>query len=407
MQKNIIIVGYGQRGKIYGDYALQNPDKFKVVAIVDNNPVRLEFAKSKIDCPVYSDYQEMLSARLKADIVAISTQDKDHKEHAVACMQAGYDLLLEKPIANSLQDCIDIYEAAKKYERKVIVCHVLRYSPFYSKIKDIIDDGTLGNIVTIHASENVGFYHQAHSFVRGPWHSTQESSPMILAKCCHDMDIFRWLIGKKCLAVSSFGSLTHFKKQNAPIGSAEYCSECACTDCLYKAQDLYTDFEKCNFRGYFTTSEDKEQILKDLQKTPYDKCVYRCDNDVVDHQVSILRFDEEITVTHTMTAFSKDIYRDIKIHGTKAELVGVMEDNYIEIRPYKGEKKVITWKSDFTVGGHSGADQAMMTDIWKTLNGEQVKSVTYIDVSVESHLMAFAAEESRVNNGSVKEISVE
>ena len=314
-------------------------------------------------------------------------------------MRSGYDLLLEKPIANTLEDCQDIYTTAKALNRKVIVCHVLRYSPFYSRIKDIIDNGEIGKIVSIHASENVGYYHQAHSFVRGPWRNSKASSPMILAKCCHDMDIFRWLIGESCVSVSSFGDLTFFRKENAPEVNAEYCSECKNGECIYRAQDLYTDFGKVNFRGYFTTKENKDGILKDLSKTQYDRCVYKCDNDVVDHQVTIMRFENDVTVAHTMTAFSKEIYRDIKIYGTKGELVGVMENNYIEVRPFNAEKRIITWESDFTVGGHSGADQSMMNDIYKTLNGEKVKSVTYIDVSVESHVMAFAAERSRLNNG--------
>ncbi len=407
MVKKLIIAGYGQRGQIYGSFALINPDKFTVAAVIDSDAKRLKQAAETFGCPVFSDYREMLKNDITADLAIISTPDKYHKEHAVAFMKAGYDLLLEKPIANNEKDCLDIYKAAKCYGRKVIVCHVLRYSPFYSRIKDIIDSGILGEIISVHASENVGFYHQAHSFVRGPWRNSKESSPMILAKCCHDMDIFRWLIGKSCRYVSSYGSLTFFKRENAPENHAEYCSDCAVKDCLYKAQDLYTDFNKVNFRGYFTVKKDKEGIVEDLKRSQYDRCVYFCDNDVVDHQVTVMQFENGVTVAHTMAAFSKEIYRDIKIYGTKAELRGIMEKNRIEIYPFKDENKVITWENDFTVGGHSGADQAMMNDIWKTLNGEKVKSITYIDVSVESHVMAFAAEESRLNNGRNVEITLD
>ena len=397
----MIILGYGQRGRIYGNYALSYPEEYEVTAVVDCDEGKRKMAKQNIGCPVFEDYRMMLNAGIEADVVAVATQDEQHEEHAIACMEQGYDLLLEKPISNSLSGCKRIYEAALKYERKVIVCHVLRYSPFYKRVKEILERGEVGDIITINASENVGYYHQAHSFVRGPWRNKEESSPMILAKCCHDMDILRWLIGKRCLSVASFGGLRVFKRENAPDGSADYCSDCQ-LDCFYKAQKLYTDKTKINLTGYFCNdASSDENILADLKHTQYDRCVYKCDNDVVDHQVEIMQFEDDITVSHTMTAFSKEIYRDIKIHGTKAELVGVMEKNYIEVRPYEGENTVITWEDAISVGGHGGGDQGMMHDVYLALNGEPTQGVSFIDVSIDSHLMAFAAEESRVNCGKV------
>ena len=400
----MIILGYGQRGRIYGNYALAYPEEYEVSAVVDCDENKREMAKQKIGCPVFENYREMLEAGIEADFVAVATQDEQHEEHAIACMAKGYDLLLEKPISNSLSGCRRIYEAALKYERKVIVCHVLRYSPFYKRVKEILGSGEIGDIVTVNASENVGYYHQAHSFVRGPWRNKEQSSPMILAKCCHDMDILRWLIGKRCLSVASFGGLCVFKRENAPEGSADYCSDCH-LDCIYKAQKLYTDKTKIYLTGYFcNNASNDENILRDLKHTQYDRCVYKCDNDVVDHQVEIMQFEDDITVTHTMTAFSKDIYRDIKIHGTKAELVGVMEKNYIEVRPYGGENRVITWEDAISVGGHGGGDQGMMHDVYLAFNGETTDGVSFIDVSIDSHLMSFAAEESRLNHGKVMEI---
>ncbi len=401
----MIILGYGQRGKIYGDYALAYPQEYEVAAVVDCDKEKREIASEKFGCPVFASYETMLEAKIQADFVAVATQDEQHEEHAVACMEKGYDLLLEKPISNSLAGCRKIYQAACEYDRKVIVCHVLRYSPFYKRVKEILDRGELGNIITINASENVGFYHQAHSFVRGPWRNKEQSSPMILAKCCHDMDILRWLIGKKCKSIASFGELSVFKKENAPKESADYCSDCH-VDCIYKAQKLYTDKTKSDFTGYFCNdASSDEKILNDLKHSQYDRCVYQCDNDVVDHQVEIMQFEDGITVSHTMTAFSKEIYRDIKIHGTKAELVGVMEKNYIEVRPYEGENRIITWEDAISVGGHSGGDQGMMHDVYLAFNGELTGGVSFIDVSIDSHLMAFAAEGSRVNNG--KTIAIE
>lgn len=407
MTKKIVVLGLGQRGNIYATFARTYPEKFELVAIIENNPERIAYAEKEFGgVKIFTDYKDFLNEDIAADIVAVATQDDDHKEHAIAMMKAGYDLLLEKPIANNKRDCLEIYEASKKYDRKVIVCHVLRYTPFYSRVKKIIDSGKLGDIVTVNASENVGYYHQAHSFVRGPWRNKEQSSPMILAKCCHDMDIIRYLTDEKCQAVSSYGGLYFFNKEHAPKESTDYCSDCPITDCAFKAQKIYLSKEGDFFANYFTTKEHtKENILHDLRHSQYDRCVFKCDNDVVDHQVTIMRFENGKTVCHTMTAFSKEIYRDLKIHGTKAELVGSIESNYIEIRPFGGEvEKINIDVSMANVGGHMGGDFFMMNSVYKALNGEKAEGITYLDVSIDSHLMSFAAEESRLTK---KEVLIE
>ena len=407
MTKKLVVFGLGQRGNIYATFAKTYPEKFELVAIIENNPERIAYAEKEFGgVKVFTDYKDFLNENIAADIVAVATQDEDHKEHAIAMMKAGYDLLLEKPIANNKRDCLEIYEASKKYDRKVIVCHVLRYTPFYSRVKRIIDSGKLGDIVTVNASENVGYYHQAHSFVRGPWRNKEESSPMILAKCCHDMDIICYLTGEKCQAVSSYGGLYFFNKEHAPKESTDYCSDCPITDCPFKAQKIYLSKEGDFFANYFTTKEHtKENILHDLKHSQYDRCVFKCDNDVVDHQVTIMRFENGKTACHTMTAFSKEIYRDLKIHGTKAELVGSIESNYIEIRPFGGEvEKINIDVSMANVGGHMGGDFFMMNSVYKALNGEKAEGITYLDVSIDSHLMSFAAEESRLTK---KEVLIE
>lgn len=398
----MIVFGYGQRGRTYASYAKAHPDQYEVVAIVENNPRVFGWAQRDFSCPIYTDYRQMLADKLQADIVFVATQDKDHAEHAEACMKAGYDLLLEKPIASTEEDCRRIHKTAKEYGRKVFVAHVLRYTPFYRQIKQIVAAGELGEIVSIHASENVGYAHQSHSYVRGPWRNSKTSSPMILAKCCHDLDIFRWLMDKPCQSVCSFGSLRHFRKEFKPEGAAAYCSDCPLTDCVYKAQRHYENNPVG--AGYFSAAKKKEEIMKDLEKSQYDRCVYQSDNDVVDHQVSILQFEDGATVCHTMTAFSQTTYRDIKIYGTKAELVGVMEENFIEVRPFGAEKRKITWENGFTVGGHSGGDEGIMYEIYLELNGQPTYGITHLDVSVESHYIAFAVENSRVSGGAVQKI---
>ena len=288
---------------------------------------------------------------------------------------------------------------AKKCGRKVIVCHVLRYTPFYTQIKQIIQSGELGDILAVYTSENVGYYHQAHSFVRGPWGNKEKSSPMILAKCCHDMDLLSWLIDKKCEKVASFGSLSYFKQENAPKNCANYCSDCS-VDCMYRAQDLYKKYRW--MAGYFSQEKDFRKIKKDLIHTQYDRCVFRSDNDVVDHQVCIFTFEGGITASHTMDAFSDKIYRDIKIHGTKAELFGIMEQNLLEIRPFGKKVKRITFDKDKTASGHGGGDAGMMNELYNAYNGLPTERITHIDSSMQSHKMAFAAEKARITESVIE-----
>ena len=368
--KNLAVIGFGGRGHIYGEFSRKYPEKFQLKAVAETDEYRRRDAKENFGAEVYEDYKELLDQGYRLDLVAIATQDAQHKEHALYALNRGYDLLLEKPVAITEKDCLEIYECAKKNNRRVYVCHVLRYTPFYSKIKEIIDEGTLGEIVNVHASENVGYYHQAHSYVRGPWRNSGESSPMILAKCCHDMDILRYLIGEKCVSVNSYGSLSYFKEENAPENAEAFCTDCPRKeDCAYNAQKLYTKYVWP--AGYFTKGAlTEENILRDLKYSPYDRCVFKCDNDVVDHQSTLLLFEKGKTAVHTMTAFSREIYRDIKIYGTKAELAGVMEKNLIEIRPFGGEPfKAEVNASAASVGGHCGGDYYMMCQIWNDPNG--------------------------------------
>ncbi len=405
--KNIAIIGYGARGQIYADYASHFPEQMKVVAVCDLNETKRKWAKERHGADVYADYKQLIDHKYDLDLVVISTQDKEHKEHAIYALEGGYNLLLEKPIAVSKKDCMGIYKVAKKYNRQVYVCHVLRYSPFYSTIKDIIDSGEIGDVINIHASENVGYYHQSHSFVRGPWKNSKTSCPMILAKCCHDMDIIRYLMGKRCLSVNSYGERTYFNKDYKPKEATKYCSDCPLIEnCTYSSKHIYLDkYFNPWLAGYFHTGElNKEEVAKSLYHTQYDECVFDTDNDVVDHQSTIIQFEDGRTATHTMTAFSKEIYRDIKVYGTKAELVGVMEDNVIEIRPFEGEVKKIDVKSNAPLGGHNGSDYFMMVELNKVLNGEEGKGISYLGVSLESHLMAFGAEKSRKSKGKTQKI---
>ena len=151
--------------------------------------------------------------------------------------------MLEKPISPNARECLDLQRRAEEKGTQIMVCHVMRYTKFYRKLKELIDSGVIGDVVHVTHTENVAYWHYAHSYVRGNWHKTADSSPMILAKCCHDMDILSWLLGSRCRTVSSFGDLRYFREENAPAGSPARCTD-GCPhsgSCPYYAPALYLD----------------------------------------------------------------------------------------------------------------------------------------------------------------------
>ena len=282
-------------------------------------------------------------------------------------------------------------------------------------LRKIIKSGEIGDVVTISQTENVAYWHDAHSYVRGAWRNKEESSPMILAKCCHDLDIIFWLYGKKCLSVSSFGDLYYFKKENAPEGSSDRCttrSPEVKKNCPYDAYKIYNDVYKTynpilgNAITFRTGRKEQIQAILDDKNSQYSRCVFRCDNDVVDHQVVNMLFEGNVTAQLTMTAFSKECHRCIKIHGTLGEIVADMEENKIEVKPFLAEDRVIDLTKicdDFSV--HGGGDKLLFEDfVSYVTGGEPTETRTTLEDSLISHKMSFAAEESRLNGGKPIEI---
>lgn len=404
-----ILLGAGHRGAdAYATYALKFPNELQFVGVAEPRKDRRdEFALAhKISAEnCVADWKELLSRPKMADCVFICTQDKMHFEPLNAAMEKGYDILCEKPITPVKSELIKLRELAKNYAGTISVCHVLRYSPFFTKIKSLLDSGAVGKLVNIQHMECVGFWHMAHSFVRGNWRNTEESSPMILAKCCHDIDIMLWLVGKKCDKVSSFGSLSHFKKENAPKDAPARCMDgCAHRDsCPYYAPRFYLDHPKAEIDGFrrvlCTDSTNDVSVLEALKTSPYGRCVYHCDNDVVDHQVVNMEFSGGVTVNLTMSAFSPRCERVIKLQGTHGEICGWMEDNKIEVSDFStGNKNIITLNT--SEKGHNGSDDAMMKAFTEVMASEgKVKSKIGAIEAIDSHLIALAAEESRIHGG--------
>lgn len=396
----IAILGFGQRGFVYANIIKEFPDEMELVSVCEINLLKKPLIMHQFSIKAenyFTDYKEMFKKGKLADILIIATQDRDHYEQAMAALDLGYDLLLEKPIAPERAEILEIRNKANRLGRRVAIAHVLRYTAFYQKIKELVTDGSLGKITTVSQTEHVGYYHYAHSYVRGNWRKAETSAPMILAKSCHDLDIIRWLIDKKYIALSSFGSLTYFKEENAPEKSAEYCYKCP-LECPFNAVEFYS--KNPMWMLIFSLESDPKKVLSD-ENLSYSKCVYRSDNDVVDHQVVNLLFEDDITASFVMTAFSNEIHRSIKIHGTKAELEGDLEKMELVLKTYGKGTEIIdvsTLADDFSY--HSGGDKQMLVDFVRMVrNNEKVSGLTDINNAVESHFMALDAEDSRLENG--------
>lgn len=402
-----ILCGGGGRGIVYAN-AMHHKfgEQFRIVAAAEPIPARMEHVKQLHNIPsnrCVSDWKDLIPMGKIADCAIIATQDNMHLEPALALIDLGYDLILEKPIAPTEKECKAIEEAANAKGVSVTVCHVLRYTPRYTILKEILDSQKYGKVMSVIHRENVGFFHQAHSFVRGHWRNSSESCPMILAKSCHDMDILQWLLGKKCLRLQSFGSLDYFTQKNKPKGAPHRCSDgCPAAEaCPYNADKIYTAPDTFDWLTEAVTEKINptlEEIKSALRTGPYGRCVFDCDNDVVDHQIVNMVFEDNITVSFTMCAFSKECWRETTLLCTLAE-IHVTEDTIV-IEPFNGGKITIDIPSPES--GHGGGDSGIITAVYQYLCGEyHGKSLSDITTSYENHLLSFAAEQSRQNGGQV------
>ena len=409
----IAVLGFGIRGEeAYAYYQLLRPEEMEVVAVADPRPERRELAMKKYGVKPENCFvsgEALLAQEKLADVLVIATQDKDHVCFALPALEKGYHLLLEKPISPNLDECIALREKAHQCGRLVIVCHVLRYTQFYQKIHDLLRAGVIGEIQSLVATENVAYWHFAHSYVRGNWRRTDESSPVILAKSCHDMDIIRWLVGKPCERVSSFGQLSWFKAENAPENCAERCLDCAAKEnCPYDAEKIYLENAKSGYRSgcrqwpltVLTHDVSEAGLYEALKTGPYGRCVYHCDNDVADHQVVNMEFECGITATFNLSAFTQNCYRTMLVMGAMGEIEGNLEENAVYVRRFgQPEEKIALDPVSDEFAGHGGGDSRMMEYLCHLIREGDENALTSVDASVESHIMALAAEESRKNGG--------
>jgi predicted dehydrogenase len=405
-----VMVGAGNRGHFaYGAYALRHPEQVRFVAVAEpDEGRRLRFADSHA-IPAerqFSSWEELAQRPRLAPALVNATMDRDHHASGLAFLESGYHMLLEKPMATTLEQCVELVQTAERRERVLQIGHVLRYAPFFQAIYDIVRSGRLGEIVSVDWRENLVYWHFAHSYVRGRWANTRMASPMILAKCCHDLDLLVWILGRRCKRVSSFGSLTHFRADRVGPHVPERCTDgCpVADDCRYDARRLYLN----GIAGEFALSavsldRSPEGIRHALETGPYGRCVYRCDNDAVDHQVVLMELDGGLAVSLTMQGSSHLEGRTLRIDGLRATLLGHQSRNELvvvdhltglseTIRPAQG------------AGGHGGGDAGVMRAFVEGVRLGGSDTLTSGRESLESHLIAFAAEDARAT-GTVRRMA--
>ncbi len=396
-----VLVGAGNRGRdAYGAYALRYPHQLKFIAVAEPIAERREkFARDHHIPPErqFASWEDLYAQGQLAPALVNCTMDRDHVASTLPALELGYHVLLEKPMASTPHDCVRLVRAAERAGRILQICHVLRYTPFFVTLYETVQSGRLGDVMTVDHRENVAYWHMAHSFVRGNWRNSRTSSPMILAKCCHDLDILVWVLGSHCLRLASFGSLTLFRSDRAGPEIPERCTD-GCpieNDCPFYAPRLYLT----EYTGWpvsvISLDMSLEARLKALQEGPYGRCVYRCDNDVVDHQVIAMEFERNVTVTFTMHGHSHQEGRTMRYDGSRGTLRGTtIEDELIVYDHVSGRKEAI--RPGQIAGGHGGGDTGLMNAFVAAVRNPHREVLSSARASLQSHLLAFAAEEARL-----------
>jgi predicted dehydrogenase len=402
-----IVLGAGNRGNVYASYSQNYPDELKIVGVAEPIEFRRRRFAELYEIPASAQWvtwEHALEVPKFADALIITTPDNLHYGPAMKGLEMGCDLLLEKAIAQSWKECSDILELTKKQGRIVGICHVLRYTPYFRKLKAVVDSGVLGELVSVQHFEPVEHIHMSHSFVRGNWRNSKESNPMLLSKSCHDLDILRWIIGKPCQRISSFGALTLFKAENAPPGSALRCTDgCrAEPDCPYSALKIYV--QRKTYLGHLLIEDQRDEtILEALRIGPYGRCVYHCDNDVVDHQVVAMEFEGRVTAAFSMEAFTSYAGRRTRLMGTKGDAQGDM--TILSVHEFRTGTQT-DWdarQDPESQSGHGGGDYGLVRDFIQAISRQEASLLTStLEASMESHLMAFRAEESRLTGQTVE-----
>jgi hypothetical protein len=411
-----ITLGAGGRGNVYGNFAAKFPDQLKIIGVAEPIALRNERYTKKHQIPDahrFDTWERVFERPKFADAIIITTPDNLHYAPCMKALSMGYDVLLEKPIAPTEKECRDILALSKKTGRIVAVCHVLRYAPYFVKMRELIAKGAIGDIISVQHLEPIEHLHMAHSYVRGNWHNSKATTPIILAKSCHDLDIIKWVINKPAQQISAMGDLKWFRKENAPAGSTARCTDGCAVErtCPYSAIRSYHD--KRQRTGVFDLPDDKtkhsEAIMDKLKTTNYGRCVYRMENDQPDHYITNIQFGDNVTASFSMEAFTSYAGRRTRIMGSMGDMVGDM--NELVVTDFRTEKqiKLVPIAEDvegYKNNGHGGGDWLLARDFVQAVAQQNPKLLTStIDESIESHVMGFMAEESR-KSSKVMKVSV-
>ena len=399
----LALIGAGERGKnCYAPHVRRSGDLMEFVAVAEpNDDRRNEFAQ-QYGIPeenVFKSAEDFFEKPKMADAVMICTQDRQHFEQAKAAIEKGYTILMEKPISSDPRECLILEKMAQEKGVLIVVCHVLRYTRIFREIKKQLDSGIIGDVVSVVHTENIGYWHFAHSYVRGNWKSEETSAPMIVAKCCHDFDMLSYLLGSRCRTVTSFGDLKYFRKENAPKGATARCLD-GCPHsftCEYYAPKFYLGGGNGWPASCLGSDLSEEGRLRALREGPYAKCVFSGENDVCDHQVASLVFENGVTVSFTASAFTNNNERTIKIMGTKGEIETRTSESTVTVTRFGAGIRtgnVNTIKIPKSPYGHNGGDEGIMEAFAAAMAGIG-KNDNLFSQSVHSHMIAFAVEESR------------
>jgi hypothetical protein len=411
-----ITLGAGNRGTVYGNFSAEFPKELKIVGVAEPIKYRNDkYAKAhKIaDENCFTTWEHVFNRPKFADAIIITTPDRLHYGPCMKALEMGYDVLLEKPISPSEKECRNILELSKKKGRIVAVCHVLRYAPYFVKMKELIAKGTVGEVISVQHLEPIEHTHMAHSYVRGNWHNSKETTPIILSKSCHDLDIIKWMINKPSKQIVAMGDLKWFKIQNAPEGSTPRCTDGCKVErqCPYSAiRNYYDKRERINvFDLPENKSKHAEVIMERLKTTNYGRCVYRMENDQPDHYITSIQFGDNVTANFSMEAFTSYAGRRTRIMGAMGDMVGDMTELVITDFRTGKQTKLVPKAEDvegYKNSGHGGGDWLLARDFVQAVAQQNAQLLTStIDDSIESHVMGFMAEESR-KKGKVMQIKM-
>lgn len=416
MKLKAVLVGCGDRTCVYTDFAVNEFHDVEVVAAVDPNKERLKYVSQHFNVPMdkcYTDINQVLSQGKIGDFVINGTMDSLHISTSIPFLKQGYDMLLEKPVTNNEEDLLELAKVAEENNCKLMICHVLRFSPFYREIKRTILSGEIGDVLNINTSERVGMYHSSVSYLRGKWNSEKNcGSSLLLAKCCHDIDLITWFNNQtRPVSVYSEGERDYFNLENAPKGCGNRCLvDCPKEikdKCIYDAEYMYIKNDllpwypwQCTGKNYQDlTLEEKIESLK--TDNPHGRCVYKCGGDLLNHQNVIIKFANGSTACHTLMLGVTKAERTVHIVGTKGEIEGAASTGILYIRTYNKEtagynERVVNFnETKGETGGHFGGDKGLVADFLSFIkNNEPSISTTVIEDSLIGHLVVYDADKS-------------